>query len=177
MAMLTMEQKSNARPLPIFKPELRQAVREGRKTQTRRVVKYPLPDIKKIRERTGDGYSFLRCDDWEMPNCYRIVGPVGVVRQLMGDEWRSDLIKCPHGKPGDIAYMREPLWQHSDATCQIARYQDEPEFGIAKDDMVVEQWRGDRELARSDLIDSAEWSTGKWTSMAMPRGRLARSSE
>ena len=65
--------------LPPFKPELRQAIREGRKTQTRRVVK-PQPD------------HFHKFSD-------------GIMRPQIGEKE----IACPYGGKGDIRFLIEPL--------------------------------------------------------------------
>ena len=87
--MLTDIEKQNARPLPIFKPELRKAIREGRKTQTRRVLKL------KPGEEVDNGEAWTADDPYRMKN-------------------------CPYGKPGDIAYLREPLRRDHEGGIQYA---------------------------------------------------------
>lgn len=75
------------RPMPPFIPELRQANRDGRKSQTRRVVK-PQPKFG-LKKGILDAHWYDTDEDF--------AAHVG------------DFIKCKYGKVGDIVYMREPL--------------------------------------------------------------------
>lgn len=72
------------RPMPVFKPELRQANRDGVKSQTRRVIN-PQPI-----STTG----FWRGLHWANDGHFR----------------RGAIEHCPYGKAGDYCYMREPLY-------------------------------------------------------------------
>ena len=79
------------RPSPIFTRENRQANRDGRKTQTRRIIKL----------------DELYRDDGTL--CWHYL-----TGAADGRYWRNmtDGEMCataPHGKPGDVWYMREPL--------------------------------------------------------------------
>lgn len=71
------------RPMPVFKPELRQANRDGRKSQTRRVM-VPQPPHHSITIYPDDKFNVQ----------------VGTVFYM----------HCPYGKAGDYCYMREPLY-------------------------------------------------------------------
>lgn len=75
------------RPMPVFKPELRQANRDGLKSQTRRVIE-PQP---KFGLRQGKLDTHWYDTDYE---CIAHLGKY---------------IKCPYGQSGDYCYMREPL--------------------------------------------------------------------
>lgn len=83
------------RAMPVFKPEMRAANREGRKGQTRRVIN-PQPD-----NRPADYMRFY-------PNS------TAKNRKHYGTEEHMrrglPLDFCPYGKAGDICYMREPLY-------------------------------------------------------------------
>lgn len=68
--------------MPLFIPELRQAIRDGLKRQTRRVIK-PQPKAKLAEFTSGEVTA----------------------------AWQAGFIpvKCPYGQPGDIRAMTEPL--------------------------------------------------------------------
>lgn len=127
--MLTDEQKATARPLPIFKPELRQAIRDGRKTQTRRIVK--------------------------------------------NTDMLPEIPTSPYGKPGDIAYLREPLWKHGKVDYSVEQgpvfYADEPEWFLGNDGVLRYRYSPDghlpaRERSQQTLKADPDWSTGYRTS-------------
>jgi hypothetical protein len=73
------------RPMPVFKPEMRKANRDGRKSQTRRVIN---PQI-----------------DWQEDIFQRRRS--GTIDQFTYSEFMDT---CPYGKSGDCCYMREPLY-------------------------------------------------------------------
>lgn len=72
------------RPMPVFKPELRQANRDGLKSQTRRVVEPQITWQEDIFQRRKSG----------------------TIDQFTYSEFMDT---CPYGKAGDYCYMREPL--------------------------------------------------------------------
>jgi hypothetical protein len=80
------------------------AILAGRKTQTRRILKPQPPPHDAVYAKCGDGYTVFT--DHHSPNEWRVGGPVGVVRELMGNvpypTWR-----CPYGAPGDRLWVRE----------------------------------------------------------------------
>jgi len=82
------------KPMPPFKKELREANRENRKSQTRRVIKpQPVQDPDeswRIEMQPRSGYNSER-----------------TMRNYLPD-------RCPYGKAGDLRYMREPLIRDGD---------------------------------------------------------------
>jgi len=80
----TITLTGRVRPAPMFRPELRAAIRSGLKTQTRRVVK---PDPKRVHQQYADG-SILTARLFRR---------------------KDQTIQPPYGKPGDMWYLREPL--------------------------------------------------------------------
>ena len=91
-----------AKPILFISPMVR-AILEGRKTQTRRVVKLP-DDI--LPERT-----FV--DPGNVP----IFGPgpyVKAFHMVEGEELMYPRIRCPYGYPGDRLWVRE-TWCQDDA--------------------------------------------------------------
>lgn len=104
-----MTTATKERPI-LFTPAMAQAIAEGRKTQTRRVVK--------LRDKTGT-YSAFGDDGW--PESMDEYG-----------DWHKD--RCPYGVPGDRLWVREkwrPFW-HPDLWCSIQYAADssyrKPEF-------------------------------------------------
>jgi hypothetical protein len=92
----------NQKPI-LFNGEMVRAILEGRKTQTRRIVK---PQIKTAGTRMTVGK--INCSDirhWD--------GQFGVVFDLPFGRWIADdkpmldFIKSPFGKPGDRLWVRE----------------------------------------------------------------------
>lgn len=89
------------RPILFSAPMVR-AIRDGRKTQLRRVVKPQPPSVESVSAIAGIGFSIFT--DEHTPGKFRVAGPVWCVRDLMGrePEW-----KCPYGIPGDRLWVRE----------------------------------------------------------------------
>jgi hypothetical protein len=119
------------RPSPLFVRELRDAIRAGRKTQTRRVCK-PF-ELNASGLWLQNGTAFLR-----------------TVPQMSDSELLASYAKrcAPHGKPGDIWYLREPLRRVAnrlDGACCV--YED------GEPCLSVESWR---------------WKLPALTSMSMP---------
>ncbi len=82
-----------SRPI-LFSPEMVQAIQDGRKSQTRRVVKFSEP-----HSAHGPDFNVYRTNDggWMWTN-----GPAPL------PEWLdSPGRKCPYGEPGDELYVRE----------------------------------------------------------------------
>lgn len=89
---LTKEQKLAAHPLPPFISKLRQAVRDGIKTETRR-----LSGLEIINENP---------DQWEFQGDAR---GNQFIFWSKGTLFGSKTVKCRYGKSGDICYLREPV--------------------------------------------------------------------
>lgn len=104
------------RPMPPFRPELRKANREGLKSQTRRVADQDFRMQKVVRVSTdsrGEVFDFILEDE------------TGMLR------------KCPYGKAGDYAYMREPLARKG----AWAYYKDDDQPVISAITQGMAQWR------------------------------------
>jgi len=89
----------------LFSGEMIQAILEGRKTQTRRVVK----------GKSLDAIEFLsgRCDGepGETEDLYQMSGDDGI--KIACAEYLDEgflVIQCPFGKPGDRLWVKETWW-------------------------------------------------------------------
>lgn len=100
---------SKPKRLPPFKPELRQAIREGRKTQTRRVFKDKI---------SADCVRVDYCA--EVDKWYQMYHDSALGR-LHPKSWGH---KCPYGKPGDMRFLIEPLNSYNTGTGIYAAYSD-----------------------------------------------------
>ncbi len=109
------------RPMPVFKPEMREANRQGDKSQTRRVMD-PQPFPYDVGQPTRDmsWKSYIYPDD----KFAKIV-----VRH------------CPYGDAGDYCYMREPLMRHG----KFARYKDNdaPVLSLLTGEPLEWRWKKD----------------------------------
>lgn len=91
------------RPILFSGPMVR-AILEGRKTQTRRMIKPAPPSIDVIRKMSGSTFGLFN-DYSSPPAVWRVTGPVWAVRDAVGQtEW-----KCPYGQVGDRLWVRESL--------------------------------------------------------------------
>lgn len=89
-----------ARPILMSAPMIR-ALLDGRKTQTRRILKpQPLPPVA----------IWVMEDHWWMPKAIS-----DAVRQQFVTTW-PNAIRCPYGQPGDLLWVRESWQLHSRAT-------------------------------------------------------------
>ena len=120
-----------AGPLPPFIPELRAAIRTSKKTQTRRVVKENIPD----------GFTPVEYGD--------VMTGWGALFRDSSDKSRYLRVKCPYGKPGDIRYLREPL------------YKGENDRAWFKDD--------DKAVIVNGLHISWRWKVNTLSSLFMPQ--------
>lgn len=118
------------RPI-LFSGRLVRAILDGKKTQTRRVLRSQPPTVEAVRAISGSDYHLFT--DWNSPGAFRVAGPVWAVRKLSGVEdpkWR-----CPYGVPGDRLWVRENFFTDSRenrplviyaATANMYREQGEP---------------------------------------------------
>lgn len=110
---------------PTFKPELRQANREGRKTETRRII--PKLDGSPAIVAYEEGYSLYGHD----PIPFDELGTL-----------------CPHGQSGDIRVMPEPLTElHG-----YALYADDKEPVISLITGLPLRWRWRTKLLTSQFM-------------------------
>lgn len=115
------------RPI-IFSGPMVRAILEGRKTQTRRVVRWNSRRADEVDDGEGEGNGFIVLQGGEWWPCYRYDGneiPLG----------------CPYGVPGDRLWVRE-TWQNVGAMC-------ENEIIYAADDQdAVNRWRSPIHMPR-----------------------------
>jgi hypothetical protein len=89
------------RPILFSGPMVR-AILEGRKTQTRRVVK-PQPPIEEVRKAGGMVAGLMQIGR-ETSGVWYPIGSVETMRRVMGREPRWT---CPYGRPMDRLWVRE----------------------------------------------------------------------
>jgi len=85
----------------LFSGPMIRALLDGRKSQTRRVLKPQPPSVEAVHDLAGIGYHWFPPKDPAQP--WRPVGPVWAVRKLMG---REPSISLPYA-PGDRLWIRE----------------------------------------------------------------------
>jgi len=86
----------------LFNGEMVRAILDGRKTQTRRVIKFPL---NKTHSR-GNPVKLL--GDWPLSEIGDLKdGVLWYACQSYVDDSISGSVKCPHGKPWDRLWVRE----------------------------------------------------------------------
>ena len=144
-----MTQRAQIRERPIlFSGAMVRAILEGRKTQTRRVVRF-----KDVND-DHDCHHVWKC--WQGGN-----GPIPKgINEL---EWQDldEIIRCPYGVPGDRLWVRE-TWQ------EIAH----PDFNAFPCDHVT-IYRADGE---KQIIDGHKAEIGPWKPsifMPYPRSRIS----
>ena len=149
----------------LFSAPMVRAILDGRKTQTRRIVKPEPPSVEDVRRLSGSDFSIFTDDCAARPGDFRVAGPVWAVRDLMGQEpwWRS-----PYGAPGDRLWVRE-TWQ---AWNCVGHEYDEWD-PITREVRMGEPWsEWIEQRGRPDAIEylADGKSNGPWTpSIHMPR--------
>lgn len=91
------------------------AILEGRKSQTRRVINPQPPKVEDVKALAGDGYSWWRQPGSSGP--FQVAGPVWAVRKLSGRHANEGIV-CPYGQPGDRLWVRETFitgWDTDDS--------------------------------------------------------------
>lgn len=109
------------RPI-LFKPEMVRAILEGRKTQTRRIIKLKT-------DETFDEHALKGAIQEKIPLVDPIAGVVGTT---------SRVVKCPYGVPGDQLWVRETFALESDYGVCVPGY--EPPY---KDGRPINRVKGD----------------------------------
>jgi hypothetical protein len=102
------------RPILFSGPMVR-AILEGRKTQTRRIIKPRPPYKAAVKALAGIDYGLMADLPVDHPSArpdyWRVVGPVWAVRDVLGmDIHGSPEWKCPYGHAGDRLWVKEK-WQ------------------------------------------------------------------
>lgn len=95
------------RPILFSGPMIR-AILDGKKTQTRRVIKPQPPQPEQVRAKAGIDFALFQRDD--APGIWYVEGPVWAVRQLMDPPIPTPSWTCSYGEPGDRLWVRE-AWQ------------------------------------------------------------------
>lgn len=129
------------RPGPLFRPELRQAIIDGAKHQTRRVMKPQPPQwIEQFR-------------DWPPSFPLRLEEGNSMVFRYGGEDYEP---KPPHGLPGDVWYLKEPLRLEGNIAHYLTPEGDNAFGRIAYD-------------RRDDLFCKWKWKRDTLSAMYMPR--------
>lgn len=126
-----------SRPV-LFSRAMALAILAGNKSQTRRVLSPQPPPVESVRRLCGIDYSIFTDHHW--PEGFRVAGPVGVVRELMGGhpaQWVS-----PYGMPGDLLWVREEHyrfghWERVEGVCTAAG-QDKWRFVADSDEVLFD---------------------------------------
>lgn len=135
------------RPI-LFSGEMVRAILDGRKTQTRRVLKAPVMDdipYEPLEIQLQDGAAIVRATSYERG---LTPGAIGGFR-----------LQCPYGKPGDRLYVRETwgISHHGGATIK----------GTPHDPYVL--YRATNSEPTGDELEN-QWEPFKWRpSIHMPR--------
>lgn len=100
--------KTKERPILFSAPMVR-AIRDGRKTVTRRVVKAPAKNMQ------AAGMEVIKCrppgDPWYKDHVWSMRGSAGV----WGDYTHEQFIRlCPYGVPGDRLWVKETWYNDAD---------------------------------------------------------------
>lgn len=121
----------------IFSASMIRAIQEGRKSQTRRVIRPQPPGDETVRELSGSGYGWMALGS--ASRYWQPTGPVSDVRKLMGREPR---LRSPYGQPGDTLWVRE-TWATRYCTLEEDGIQGDVPFYRAdyEDDPSEVHWR------------------------------------
>jgi hypothetical protein len=151
--------KSDPKERPaLFSGPMVRAIRECRKTQTRRIIKPQPPSKKFFLSESGQDCGFFNCK----PNEWRMSGAVGVARSEMGSAWPKDFTwRCPYGQPGDRLWVRETAKATASEEGLDCIHYAADDFCREITNDEIERWRKMRGYRKGD---------GSWvTSIHMPR--------
>lgn len=110
-----MTTQPRERPILFSAPMVR-AILDGRKTQTRRVVKPQPPSIESVTNHAGIGYHWMNCADQGYVNEWRPVGPVWAVMKEIGEV--KPRLTSPYGNSGDRLWVRETWAKWTSGDCK-----------------------------------------------------------
>jgi hypothetical protein len=117
-----MSTATKERPI-IFSGPMVQAILEGRKTQTRRVVKH-------AGDFLGGGGKANR-EEWDDPNRWGWEDPENPSHFIVlgrNPEQGDVPVRCPYGVPGDRLWVREAHWRNGYVSRWCGSEPDEPEW-------------------------------------------------
>ena len=103
----------------MFTLENIRAILEGRKTQTRRVVKFPQPQDKK--------YGSVEWRTTVMGNRLHVTSKDGIVFDTPSGPskgMQDHILSCPQGVPGDRLYIKEGVITHASIPQLVGYYMD-----------------------------------------------------
>jgi hypothetical protein len=164
------------RPI-LFSGPMVQAILDGAKTQTRRVVK-PQPKIRERGDRHGAWYRVDSVGDL-VDNSQPETGLLAYYGRCWDGIHRlaSDIIACPYGQPGDRLWVRE-TWAHYQ-TVNHARRPDGRSFSEVSDGMAgyradghdtIEDFRNHVRMTSGCDLEAVEINADRWRpSIHMPR--------
>lgn len=156
------------RPI-LFSAPMVQAILEGRKTQTRRIVK-PMPGLQSawLSQETLNSvpHGGMSGGGWQMHHPRAGTHHMGVdVEHNSPFGW----IRCPYGVPGDRLWVRE-TWGSADQFYQ-SHENETPSVVAYRADLAAIQWDAEppRKIPKYDL-EQWNWDTIRWRpSIHMPR--------
>lgn len=142
------------RPI-LFSPAMIRALLDGKKTQTRRIVKADFHHGPGMAKITPINNEFL-LERW--PEAERSFNNFG----------RCDRIRCPYGVPGDRLWVRETfgVWRKTSVYCDEFEVGKEATRGMTLVEHEAEYGHNDLNIAyRADADDEGPW----YPSIFMPR--------
>ena len=128
----------NEHPILFSRPMVR-AILEGRKTQTRRVVKFKNTFFKGITGQVQEHHDMKTC--YPMPNGGFVFWSFDPGKQFsdLAYENSGDGIRCPYGEPGDRLWVRE-TWSASPG-CIAIKYQPDVLYRADTYPAIPHKWR------------------------------------
>lgn len=153
------------RPI-LFSAEMVRAILDGRKTQTRRVIK-PQP--------TGHHWEMLPGYQIKHTEAVMANGKVAVkfrhtIPQNPSPDFNNAWIPCPYGAPGDLLWVRETCWAESTFYGDGVRYAADHAWRIIKNtQQASEAWCKLAQYGGDDALDNQTNIGRRAPSIHMPR--------
>lgn len=141
----------------LFKPEMIVRILEGRKTQTRRIMK-PQPPDEWTPANVGR-YHPTRIDR------YGEEYPGDEIFGAANEDWG---IQCYYGQPGDRLWVREPFWICAGVGTQCLLFDDEM-AKAPRPDAPIRPTGGWAQLGRHPSIHMPKWACRLWLELTAVR--------
>lgn len=134
----------------IFSAPMVRAILEGRKTQTRRVVKPQPPDW--LAQHLDSGFRTVKHLHGDLYGAMATVGDASACRS-------EDTIRCPYGAPGDTLWVREAHSLRATEDGWMVRYIADGVERLARRD--IDPWLNDcfEEWVRRSPIHMPRWAS------------------